>query len=105
MAQTPPSRDTSSLSEKEKDIEYQGGAPNTTVLTAGLSNVNDTTREGAGPETQDDDKETKRIMRKIDWRILPICSLLYLFSFLDRTAIGNAKVAGMDKELRLTGAE
>ena len=44
-------------------------------------------------------------MRKIDWRILPICSLLYLFSFLDRTAIGNAKVAGMDKDLKLHGSE
>jgi hypothetical protein len=103
MAQTPPSRgDASSLSEKEKDIEYVGGAPYDTVLTAGLASVND---PADGPETQDDDKETKRIMRKIDWRILPICSLLYLFSFLDRTAIGNAKVAGMDKDLKLHGSE
>ena len=35
--------------------------------------------------------ETK-LVRKIDWRLLPWLSLLYLLSFLDRTSIGNAKV-------------
>lgn len=33
-----------------------------------------------------------RLVRKIDWRLLPWLSLLYLLSFLDRTSIGNAKV-------------
>ena len=32
------------------------------------------------------------LVRKIDWRLLPWLSLLYLLSFLDRTSIGNAKV-------------
>jgi hypothetical protein len=35
--------------------------------------------------------ETK-LIRKIDWRLLPWLSLLYLLSLLDRTSIGNAKV-------------
>ena len=34
-------------------------------------------------------KETQRIMRKLDWELMPICSLLYLASFIDRTAIGE----------------
>lgn len=33
-----------------------------------------------------------KLVRKIDWRLLPWLSLLYLLSFLDRTSIGNAKV-------------
>ena len=33
-----------------------------------------------------------KLMRKIDWRLLPWLSFLYLLSFLDRTSIGNAKV-------------
>jgi len=32
------------------------------------------------------------LIRKIDWRLLPWLSFLYLLSFLDRTSIGNAKV-------------
>lgn len=44
-----------------------------------------------------------QILRKMDWHILPVMSLLYLASFLDRTNIGNAKIAGLVKELGLTG--
>ena len=33
-----------------------------------------------------------KLVRKIDWRLLPWLSFLYLLSFLDRTSIGNAKV-------------
>lgn len=33
------------------------------------------------------------MIRRMDLRILPIMSLLYLASFLDRTNIGNAKIA------------
>ena len=33
-----------------------------------------------------------KLIRKIDLRLLPWLSFLYLLSFLDRTSIGNAKV-------------
>lgn len=33
-----------------------------------------------------------KLVRKIDWRLLPWLSFLYLLSFLDRTSIGNARV-------------
>lgn len=35
---------------------------------------------------------TKSILRKLDTRMLPMLAILFLFSFLDRTNIGNAKV-------------
>lgn len=38
--------------------------------------------------------DEKKLMRKLDYRIVPWLSLLYLLSFLDRTSIGNAKVRG-----------
>ncbi|KAL8279815.1 hypothetical protein RQP46_007665 [Phenoliferia psychrophenolica] len=38
----------------------------------------------------------KRLMRKIDWRLIPFLSLLYLLSFLDR-------VDGLEADLNLTG--
>ncbi|KIX03060.1 uncharacterized protein Z518_06610 [Rhinocladiella mackenziei CBS 650.93] len=52
-----------------------------------------------------DDKETKRILRKVDYRLLPMLTLLYVLAFLDRGNIGNAKVAGMNKDLNLTGKQ
>ena len=33
-----------------------------------------------------------KLVRKIDWRLIPWLSFLYLLSFLDRTSIGNARV-------------
>lgn len=53
----------------------------------------------------DEKKKMARIMRKMDWRVLPISSLMYLFSFLDRSAIGNARVAGMEKDLKLSSSQ
>ncbi|KIW46496.1 uncharacterized protein PV06_02165 [Exophiala oligosperma] len=52
-----------------------------------------------------DDKETKRILRKVDYRLLPMLTVLYVLAFLDRGNIGNAKVAGMNKDLNLTGTQ
>jgi hypothetical protein len=41
------------------------------------------------------DRFEKKLVRKLDWRIIPWVSLLYLLSFLDRTNIGNAKIQGV----------
>lgn len=42
-------------------------------------------------------------MRKIDLWLIPWLCLLYLLSFLDRTNIGNARLAGMEKDLGMEG--
>jgi hypothetical protein len=36
--------------------------------------------------------DEKKLMRRIDFYVIPWLSFLYLLSFLDRTSIGNAKV-------------
>lgn len=52
-----------------------------------------------------DDAETKRILRKVDYRLLPVLTILYILSYLDRSNIGNARVAGMNADLGLTGKQ
>lgn len=42
-----------------------------------------------------------RLRLKIDLYIVPTVSLLYLFCFIDRANIGNAKLAGFEKDLGL----
>lgn len=37
-----------------------------------------------GTELQFDDVETSKVLRKVDWRLLPVLSFLYLLAFLDR---------------------
>ncbi|KFA66688.1 hypothetical protein S40285_04977 [Stachybotrys chlorohalonatus IBT 40285] len=46
---------------------------------------------------------TKKMLRKMDWHLLPFLALLYLLSFLDRTNIGNARLAGLEEDLGMTG--
>lgn len=52
-----------------------------------------------------DETATKRLVRKIDVVLLPFLALLYLLSFLDRTNIGNARLAGLEKSLGMTGLD
>ncbi|KAK5443531.1 hypothetical protein LTS15_010676 [Exophiala xenobiotica] len=49
--------------------------------------------------------DKSKILRKMDLRIIPVLTILYLFAFLDRGNIGNAKVLGMAKDLGLAGNE
>lgn len=46
-----------------------------------------------------DEAASARLRRKLDLRLLPIITLVNLLSFVDRANIGNARVAGLDKEL------
>jgi sugar phosphate permease len=43
-----------------------------------------------------------RVRRKLDTHLIPLLSALYLLAFLDRSNIGNAKIAGMTQDLHLT---
>ncbi|KAJ5931155.1 hypothetical protein N7466_006648 [Penicillium verhagenii] len=44
-----------------------------------------------------------RLRLKIDLYIVPTVALMYLFCFIDRANIGNAKLAGFNKDLGLKG--
>ncbi|KIJ14065.1 hypothetical protein PAXINDRAFT_13182 [Paxillus involutus ATCC 200175] len=47
--------------------------------------------------------EEIKLWRRIDLRLMPMISLMYLFSFMDRGNIGNAKLDGLMTQLNLTG--
>ena len=45
----------------------------------------------------------RRITRKFDLHILPFLFLLWLSAFIERSNIGNARIDGLQKDLKLTG--
>ncbi|EPE35794.1 MFS general substrate transporter [Glarea lozoyensis ATCC 20868] len=45
----------------------------------------------------------KALLRKLDYKLLPGLTLLYLLSFLDRSNIGNARLEGLTDDLHITG--
>ncbi|KAI5856745.1 MFS general substrate transporter [Durotheca rogersii] len=50
-----------------------------------------------------DQRLTRRVLWKLDTRILPILALLFLCSFLDRTNVGNARLYDLERDLGMTG--
>lgn len=48
-------------------------------------------------------QEERRLWRRIDARLVPMTSILYLCSFVDRSNIGNAKLQGLLTQLDLDG--
>jgi hypothetical protein len=44
---------------------------------------------------------TRRVLWKMDVRLLPVLALLFLCSFIDRTNVGNAKILGLEKDIRI----
>ncbi|ESK84778.1 vitamin h [Moniliophthora roreri MCA 2997] len=45
----------------------------------------------------------KRILRKLDYHILPCLTLLWLVNYLDRSNVGNARIVGLERDLNLRG--
>ncbi|KAI8173397.1 putative transporter [Colletotrichum sp. SAR 10_75] len=82
-------------STSEKDIKTQG------VIDPSIEveYVSDPERSGF------DQAATKRLLRKMDWALIPFLALLYLLSFLDRTNIGNARLAGIETDLGMKGLD
>ncbi|KAM7207921.1 Major facilitator superfamily domain containing protein [Naviculisporaceae sp. PSN 640] len=63
-------------------------------------------KEDGGPYNYDNRiKMERRILFKMDTRILPVLALLFLCSFLDRTNVGNARILGLEHDLGLTNLQ
>ncbi|KAG7448801.1 MFS general substrate transporter [Guyanagaster necrorhizus] len=43
--------------------------------------------------------EERRLVRRLDGRILPLACLLYLFAYLDRSNLGNARLQGLPQDI------
>ncbi|KIY50207.1 MFS general substrate transporter [Fistulina hepatica ATCC 64428] len=49
-----------------------------------------------------DENLEKTVWRKMDTWVLPVAAVFYLLSFLDRTNLGNARIAGLQTDLKMT---
>ncbi|KIW11866.1 hypothetical protein PV08_09139 [Exophiala spinifera] len=55
----------------------------------------------SSPEHEFSPEEQRRIIRRIDRRLITTCGVLYCVSLMDRTNLSNAAIAGMIVELKL----
>jgi hypothetical protein len=80
----------------EESSSYEKGIDVASTLEA---------QDVSGPATAPDERENKavrRLIRKIDIRLLPVLAVIYAFALIDRVNLPNARIAGMDEDLGLS---
>ncbi|KNG49198.1 pantothenate transporter liz1 [Stemphylium lycopersici] len=87
-------------SEEEKTIGEKHAETANHIRT--IENLPD---PDAGLSEEERAAHDKELLRKLDFRLIPWLSFLYLISFLDRTNIGNAKVDGLQEDLNMTDGQ
>lgn len=89
------------LEKDTKDIDYVENCADCTEV-ANADVAKDVDQFGA--QTRKDAREI-RLIRKLDWIILPCLWIMYFFNFLDRTAITVAKLDKLDKDLNISSVQ
>lgn len=74
-----------------------------TANMATLQKADSTILEDVNQRVDYTDAEIRKVVRKLDWHLLPLCFVLYTFSVLDRSNLGNARLAGLQDDLDLEG--
>ncbi|KAI0056572.1 MFS general substrate transporter [Artomyces pyxidatus] len=88
-------------SSKEAVLQASGRERSVSDLEKPPRSLADST-DGSSLVYDYDSPEDRKLLRKIDLRLIPIVTLLYLLSFLDRSNIGNAKIDGLTKDLHVS---
>ena len=47
--------------------------------------------------------EEDAVIRKLDWHLMPLIFVLYSLSVLDRSNLGNARIAGLEDDIDIGG--
>ncbi|KAK7203381.1 major facilitator superfamily domain-containing protein [Myxozyma melibiosi] len=95
-------RKITAAGEAEAESFWQGGTVGEEA--AGLLEQSVLADEDLTATVVEIDPELERsICRKLDWRLLPALSLMYLFNSLDKSNLGNAKTDGIDMDLHFRG--
>ncbi|TFK39756.1 MFS general substrate transporter [Crucibulum laeve] len=72
-------------------------------LATEYSLKHDLTSDSYADASEIDPFAERRLLRKLDMALLPLFTLIHCCNFIDRTAVGNAKIAGLEKDLHMHG--
>ncbi|TFK48566.1 MFS general substrate transporter [Heliocybe sulcata] len=89
--QVPKASPAGSISEKGRESMIEDAKPAQTAVF--------------NPHVDVSGVDERKLLRKLDWALIPWLSFLYLLSFLDRTSIGNAKLYGLEQDLHISDSQ
>ena len=91
----------------DKDLAIAQATVNSPHLSStnasDLDDNYDLYKQSAGEET--DPAEAKKVLRKIDFRVVPILFVVYLLQYLDKNGINYASAYGLQKGTNLHGQD
>ena len=90
------------MSDREKQYKNDSDPSDSPERVAEYGNTYDPGTSGNGvgvPVTSFSKAQERRLIAKIDIRLIPVLSVLYLLAFIDRTNIANAAVYGFTTDL------
>lgn len=80
--------------------------PSLNVTDFKLKKMQDTTSVTVANDVPTNtDPDDKKLLRKLDFYLIPTMTVLYLLSFLDRVNIGQAKLNGLTETLALSSVK
>ena len=80
-------RSTPNSLDAKRDVEYEENAPERDEVLERYDLIKDMTpEERAALE--------KKLVRKLDWKFLPMVTAMLLMNYLDRINVSNARLAG-----------
>jgi hypothetical protein len=100
------------MASNPADIEKSDGRPRQSEISNSskdeekVETVEDVTKSGSQVQDQLSrftKEEEESVIRKLDWHLMPLIFVLYSLSVLDRSNLGNAKIAGMSKDIDIAG--
>ncbi|KAF3935179.1 hypothetical protein ABW20_dc0108955 [Dactylellina cionopaga] len=91
------SRDVENIAEKQEIVYEEDKA--SMSKSGGLSSEDVDFLANFSPERRD------KLIRKVDWRMIPFLTILYLITYIDKTNIGNAKIEGLLEDLHMNGIQ
>lgn len=100
------------MASSSADIEKSGGMARQSEISNSskdeekVENVEDITKSESQVQARLNrftKEEEEAVIRKLDWHLMPLIFTLYSLSVLDRSNLGNAKIAGMQKDIDIAG--
>jgi len=89
---------------KEFDPETKGSQAYLEELNKEKHMGNRTGADYAGAVAKTDPAEI-RLVKKLDWRIMPTLWVMYFLNYLDRNAIAQARLNNLEDDLGLVGTQ
>jgi len=69
------------------------------------NSIDDCSHDTASSPEPVDRAAEKKLVRKCDLHVIPVIAILYSLAFIDRINIGNARLQGLEKDLKMEGQD